>query len=123
MSNPYGVNAGAFADFNTETVVVTRRTPGATPGNFTTTTIYSGAADVQSTGGSSYMSPTGAIDIADLDMDLSPVAGVLPPILVGDFVAYNSGTYTIVNVSAWSFPLAHVSALLKRGEIRNKPLK
>jgi hypothetical protein len=56
-------------------------------------------------------------------MDLDPVAGVLPAILVGDFVAYNSGTYTIVNVSAWAFPIQHVSALLKRGESRNKPLK
>jgi len=114
---------GDFDDFDTETVVVTRRTAGATPGNFNTTTIYSGAADVQSTTGSSYMSPTGAIDMADCTMDLDPVAGVLPPILVGDFVAYNSGTYTIVNVSAWTFPIAHVSAMLKRGEIRNKPLK
>lgn len=113
----------ALSQFDTETVTITRRTKGATPGTFTTSTIYTGAADFQSTSGATFMGASGAVDQADAELSLDPIAGVLPACQVGDLVEVNSEQYTIVNWSTWTFPIKHAAGLLKRGVLSAKALK
>lgn len=113
----------AMAMFDTETVTVTRQAKGATPGTFTTTTIYSGAVDMQIGTGSAFMGPGGVEQTVDALMTLDPVAGVLPTLAIGDFVLFSGQTYTIVDLSVWTFPIAHIAASLKVGKLTNKPLK
>lgn len=115
--------AATMAMFDTETVTVTRQSKGATPGTFTTTTIYSGAGDLQVGTGSTFMGPGGVEQQVDGFLTLDPVAGVLPAIAIGDLVAFGSQTFTIIDLSAWTFPIAHVAATLKLGRLTNKPLK
>ncbi len=105
----------AMGEFDTETVTITRSAKGATPGTFTTTTIYSGAADFQLITGSSYEAASGAVEQSDAELTIDPAAGALPACVVGDLVEYSGNTFTIVQVATWSFPIAHLSAMLKRG--------
>lgn len=115
--------SAAFSGFDTETVTITRQSKGASPGQFTTTTIYSGSGDLQQNTGSTYMGVNGTVITADADLTLEPVSGILPAVQPGDLVAYNGLTYTVGQVASWTYPIKHVSAFLKLGTQNMKPLK
>ena len=113
----------ALGMFDTEAVTITRRSPGATPGTFVTSTIYTGQADLQLISGSSYEAASGAVEQSDAELTIDPTAGVLPACQVGDLVSFNSLTFTIMQVATWTFPIAHLSAMLRRGVQAMKPSK
>jgi len=107
--------------FDTETVVITRRA-ASTPGSFTTSTVFSGACDFQSGGGSEYINPAGAVDVTDGFISLDPAPdGSLPDVKVGDKATVDGVDYNVVNIAKWNFPLPHLELSLKRGTIESKP--
>lgn len=107
----------AMSMLDTETVTITRATPGATPGTFEApTTVYEGPADLQIGTGSIYYNPGGTVEQADGVLTIDPQAGVLPALKVNDVVAITDGPdYTIVQVTVWNFAPMHVEAMIKRG--------
>lgn len=112
----------SFADFDTESVVIDRASSGSAR---TYSTIYAGACDFQSTGGSQYTNPAGAVDIADADLFISPIAGALPAVKVGDRATVTQSgattTYNVVNTAVYTFPIQYLELALKRGPIDARP--
>ena len=101
----------------TETITVTRRTPNATtPTIDDITTIYSGAADVQSADGTLAFNPAGIAPEFDAWAAIDPVAGVIPAIQSGDILAVTGGdTFTVVTTEVWNFAPKHLELKLRKG--------
>ena len=114
----------AFAVFDTESVTITRSTPGApnpsspTPTAPTISTVWSGNADLQSTGGSIFVNGQGVQEVSDATLTINATStGVLPAVKLGDLVTFGTTKYTVVNVGQYTKPIAYVECMLKRGNI------
>jgi hypothetical protein len=109
--------SAAFATFASDAIAIQRRT-NTTGREFTIATIYSGAADLQEGGGSTYFNPGGAVEVADALLIVSAdAASDLPAVQVGDVVTRTSDgkTFTVASVSSRTWQLIHLELQLKRG--------
>lgn len=108
-----------ISNFDTESVVITRK-GAAVNGAFPTLTIYSGACDFQSGGGTPFYNASGAVDVADADLFIDAVVAVQPADKAA--VTQNGTTveYTVANVAIYTFPLQRTELTLKRGPLQYK---
>lgn len=111
----------ATSVLDSDSIVVTRQTPTADPTVTTLATIYSGPADVQFDDGAMVYDPSGVIANYDAIAIIDPGAGgALPGINPGDAMvvnADNNDVLTVLSVSPWGTPLAHLELKLKRGPL------
>lgn len=106
-----------FSNFQTESVVITRK--GAiVNGAFPTITVYSGACDFQSEGGTPFYNPSGVVEVSDaalyIDSSVATLAGDKATVTQNSVAT----EYTVVNVSAYTFPLVRTEIALKRGPLK-----
>ncbi len=118
MANPvFSTNFNVWLE-ESDTATITRR--NETGETFAVSTIYSGAANFDPSGGSIFYDPSGTVDKADAVLIVDPVNGVLPAININDIVVITgvAGQYNVAMVQPWTFPPIHLELQLKRGPIQ-----
>lgn len=109
-----------LSNFDSESVVISRKSGTAVNGGFTETTIYAGACDFQSERGAPFYNPSGVVDVSDAALYFDALVSAQ----VGDKATVTQNgvatDYTVANTSQFTFPLTRTELLLKRGPLEFK---
>ena len=118
MGFPKSSNPPDFP-MNIDAITIQRRTPSGSPPGFTLSPVFTGTADLQEGGGSTYITPAGAAEVSDAVLIIDEVAadGPLPTIENDDVVtnAADGKTFRVVQVSLMTFVFPFLEIQLKRG--------
>jgi hypothetical protein len=108
--------AAAFALFATDYVTITRHAPNASdPRLSDIQTIFEGNASLQEGGGSTYVNPAGAVEVADANLFIR--TSPLPTVAIFDLVlrVADGKQFVVASVSSRTALLPHLELMLKRG--------